>query len=138
MPDAPPEPASPSAGVVIRAARVSDFEGLAMIGAMPGFRSGTLRLPYRSPEETRHFLEGQGANDLALVAERDGAILGSAGWRRFEGRRAHIAAIGMGVHDAHVGRGIGTSNSKWAIGQRVTWRSGLRCRGAVSSRSGSA
>jgi len=109
MPDAPPEPASPSAGVVIRAARVSDFEGLAMIGAMPGFRSGTLRLPYRSPEETRHVLEGQGANDLALVAERDGAILGSAGWRRFEGRRAHIAAIGMGVHDAHVGRGIGTA-----------------------------
>jgi len=43
------------------------------------------------------------------VAERDGAILGSAGWRRFEGRRAHIAAIGMGVHDAHVGRGIGTA-----------------------------
>ena len=109
MPDASPVPKSPPAGLVIRAARVSDFEGLATISAMPGFRAGTLRLPFQSPEQTRKFLEGQGAGDLALVAERDGAILGSAGWRRFEGRRAHIAAIGMGVHDAHVGRGIGTA-----------------------------
>ncbi|RYC32814.1 GNAT family N-acetyltransferase [Lichenibacterium minor] len=96
-------------GVAVRAARVSDFEGVAAISAMPGFRHGTLRLPFRSPDETRRFLEGIGSDDLLLVAERDGAVLGTAGWRRAGGRRAHVAEIGMGVHDGHAGRGIGSA-----------------------------
>ena len=96
-------------GLVIRAARATDAEGVAAIAALPGFRHGTLRLPYRSPEETWRFLEGIGPDDLALVAERDGAILGQAGWQRFKGRRSHVAVIGMGVHDDHAGRGIGTA-----------------------------
>ena len=96
-------------GLIIRAARVTDAEGVAAIAALPGFRHGTLRLPYRSPEETRRFLEGIGPDDLALVGERDGAILGQAGWQRFKGRRSHVAVIGMGVHDDHAGRGIGAA-----------------------------
>ena len=96
-------------GLVVRAARATDAEGVAAIAALPGYRYGTLRLPYRSPEETRRFLEGIGPDDLALVAERDGAILGQAGWQRFKGRRNHVAVIGMGVHDDHAGRGIGTA-----------------------------
>ena len=84
-------------------------EGVAAIVAMPGSRHGTLRLPFRSPEETRRFLDSIGPDDLMLVAERDGAILGTAGWRRANGRRAHVAAVGMGVHDDHAGRGIGTA-----------------------------
>jgi putative acetyltransferase len=96
-------------GLVIRAARTTDAEGLAALAALPGFRYGTLRLPYRSPEETRRFLEGIGPDDLTLVAERDGAILGQAGWQRSKGRRSHVATIGMGVHDDHAGRGIGTA-----------------------------
>ena len=95
--------------LVIRAARATDAEGVAAIAALPGFRHGTLRLPYRCPEETRRYLEGIGPDDLALVAERDGAILGQAGWQRFKGRRSHVAVIGMGVHDDHAGRGIGTA-----------------------------
>ena len=101
--------APPLAGLLIRAARVIDFEAIAAISAMPSFRAGTLRLPFQSADLTRKFLESQGENDLSLVAERDGVVVGSAGWRRFAGRRLHAAAIGMGVHDAHVGRGIGTA-----------------------------
>lgn len=96
-------------GLVVRAARATDAEGVAAIAALPGYQYGTLRLPYRSPEETRRFLEGIGPDDLALVAERDGAILGQAGWQRFKGWRNHVAVIGMGVHDDHAGRGIGTA-----------------------------
>lgn len=109
MPDIPPRHANPPSGIVIRAARICDFEGVAAISALPGFRFGTMRLPHRSPEETRRFLEGVGPDDLSLVAERDGTVLGSAGWQRFKGRRSHVASIGLGVHDAHVGRGIGTA-----------------------------
>ena len=99
----------PPAGLVVRAARILDFEAIAAISAMPGFRAGTLRLPFQAAALARKFLEGQGENDLSLVAERDGVVVGSAGWKRFAGRRLHAAAIGMGVHDDHVGQGIGTA-----------------------------
>ncbi len=98
-----------SPGLAIRAARVLDFEAIAAISALPGFRAGTLRLPFQAAERTRKFLENQGENDLLLVAERDRIVVGSAGWTRFTGRRLHAAAIGMGVHDDHVGQGIGTA-----------------------------
>ena len=106
-----PSPAAPARpdGIAVRAARLSDAETLAAISALPGFRHGTLRLPFRGPDETRRFLEGIGPDDVFVVAERGGAVLGSAGWRRFAGRRAHAATVGMGVHDDHVGRGIGTA-----------------------------
>lgn len=109
MADPTREPVSLPSGLVIRAARVSDVESYAALAALPGFRHGTLRLPFRSPDETRRFLESIGPDDLLLVAERDGSILGSAGWSRSKGRRSHVAAIGMGVHDDHAGRGIGTA-----------------------------
>ena len=101
--------ARPPTGLVIRAARVLDSEAIAAVSAMPGFRAGTLRLPFQAADLTRKFLERHGENDLSLVAERDGIVVGSAGWKRFEGRRLHAAAMGMGVHDDHVGQGIGTA-----------------------------
>jgi putative acetyltransferase len=66
-------------------------------------------MPYRSPEESRRYLESIGPEDLALVAEQDGAVVGTAGWQRAKGRQQHVAGIGLGVHDDHVGRGIGTA-----------------------------
>ena len=99
----------PPAGLTIRAARLLDCEAIAAMSAMPGFRAGTLRLPFQAADHTRKFLEHQGENDLLLVAERDGIVVGSAGWKRYTGRRLHAAAIGMGVHDDHVGQGIGTA-----------------------------
>ncbi len=99
----------PSADVMIRAARTLDVEAITAMSGMPGFRAGTLRLPFQAADRTRKFLEEQGENDMLLVAERDGLVVGSAGWKRFTGRRLHAAAIGMGVHDDHVGQGIGTA-----------------------------
>lgn len=95
--------------LLIRAARPADAEAISTLCDMPGFRFGTLRLPHRGPDETRRHLEAVGPEDVALVAERGGAVLGTAGWMRFKGRRHHVARIGMGVHDAHVGRGIGSA-----------------------------
>lgn len=38
-------------------------------------------------------------------------MVGAAGLTRLIGRRAHAGGLGMGVHDDHVGRGIGTARA---------------------------
>lgn len=94
-------------GLVIRAARVEDAEAMTELANLPGFRAGTLRLPYSRPEQTRRWLEGMGAETTNLMAVLDGRIVGNAGLDRRDGRRRHAAGMGIGVHDDFTGRGIG-------------------------------
>ncbi|WP_299593547.1 GNAT family N-acetyltransferase [uncultured Tateyamaria sp.] len=68
-----------------------------------------MRLPYQSVSTTRERMWRGGTELVGLVAVRDDEIVGMATLRRFERRRLHVGAIGMGVHDAHVGQGIGTA-----------------------------
>lgn len=107
------EPAKQRSGkidaVEIRASRPSDAEGIAAIANLPGFRAGTLRLPFQSVEETRQWLEKSSPNSTGLVAVLDGQIVGNAGMNRLVGRRIHSANIGMGVHDDFTGCGIGSA-----------------------------
>ncbi|ACP27432.1 putative acyl-CoA N-acyltransferase, GNAT family protein [Sinorhizobium fredii NGR234] len=91
----------------IRAASVADWEALAVLRDLPGVRSGTLRLPFAPPEQTRRWLEGLTENDLIIVAELEGRIVGLAGLHRHKGRRQHAADLGMSVHDDYRRRGIG-------------------------------
>ncbi|MBB6484966.1 GNAT family N-acetyltransferase [Rhizobium lusitanum] len=95
--------------VTIRATRVSDAEAIAAIANLPGFRAGTLRLPFQNIEETRQWLEKPSPNSTGIVAEVDGQVVGSAGLTRLSGRRIHIGQIGMGVHDDFTGSGIGSA-----------------------------
>ena len=95
--------------VEIRAACPSDAEGIAAIANLPGFRAGTLRLPFQSVEETRQWLEKSPPNSTGLVAVLDGQIVGNAGLNRLAGRRIHSGSIGMGVHDDYTGCGIGSA-----------------------------
>lgn len=105
----PAQPLAPSeaGGFSIRSTRVTDFEQITVLSNLPLYRAGTLRLPFQSLEQTRKWLEGHGTNSLSIVAEIEGQIVGLAGLHRFDGRRLHAAALGMGVHDAFTGRGIG-------------------------------
>ncbi|MEM8663583.1 MAG: GNAT family N-acetyltransferase [Pseudomonadota bacterium] len=107
--DDPPEPREPAAiaQFTIRAARVADYEGIAALQALPGYRAGTLRTPFQSPEGTRKFLETQAPGNLMIVAVLEERIVGMAGLERYVGRRAHVASFGMGVHDDHRRQGIG-------------------------------
>ncbi|AWI59810.1 GNAT family N-acetyltransferase [Sinorhizobium fredii] len=91
----------------IRAASVADWEALAALRDLPGVRAGTLRLPFAPPEQTRRWLEGLTENDLIIVAEFEGRIVGLAGLHRHKGRRQHAADLGMSVHDDYRRRGIG-------------------------------
>lgn len=107
----PPPPAVATAppDLLIRAARESDAEVLNAISNLPGFRAGTLRLPYERVDATRAWLAGLKSGDTALVALRGGEVVGTASLIRLGGRRAHAAQLGMGVHDAFCGRGVGTA-----------------------------
>lgn len=95
--------------IELRAARPSDAEAIASIANLPGFRAGTLRLPFQSTEETQRWLDKPDPNSITLVAVLDGQVVGNAGLRRLAGRRIHSGSIGMGVHDDFTGRGIGSA-----------------------------
>ncbi|PRD41059.1 GNAT family N-acetyltransferase [Phyllobacterium phragmitis] len=102
-------PNAGAGGLTIRATRVEDCEALAALVNLPGFRAGTLRLPFQTIEGTRKWLENQSADTLNIVAVLEGRLVGHAGLNRHRGRRSHCAGIGMGVHDDHRGEGIGTA-----------------------------
>ena len=96
-------------GLVIRASCPDDAEAMAEMTALPGFRSGTLRLPYPRPEAVRSWLQSQSADTVNLMAVLDGRIVGNAGLNRYSGRRSHAAGLGIGIHDDFVGKGVGTA-----------------------------
>jgi L-phenylalanine/L-methionine N-acetyltransferase len=104
-----PEHPADSRRLLIRAARSDDLEALTALVNLPGFRAGTLRLPYQRTEVTRRWLENPDIDGLNIVALREGELVGQAGFERYRGRRAHVAYIGIGVHDDHRGTGIGTA-----------------------------
>jgi putative acetyltransferase len=111
----------PPSGLSIRPLAASDAEAMTALVNLPGFRSGTLRMPYQSPEQTRKWLENRGPDSLHIVAVLDGAIVGSAGLDRYRGRRVHAAGIGMGIHDEHQGRGIGAALLRELVDAADNW-----------------
>lgn len=102
MSEAPP-------AVTLRALGAEDWPDIAEMQAQPGFRWGTLRPPYESPDAIRKWLESRSPDDLYIAAEIEGRVLGLTDLTLGRGRRRHSAAIGMAVHDAWHGRGIGTA-----------------------------
>jgi putative acetyltransferase len=96
-------------GLLVRASRVEDCDALTALVNLPGFRSGTLRLPFQRTEQTKKSLEMERPGSLDLVAVLEEQIVGSAGFNRYTGRRSHAAGVGMGVHDDHWGKGVATA-----------------------------
>lgn len=95
--------------ITIRMARPSDAEAFCEIVTGPTAVWGTLQLPHQTPEAWRKRLEGNDPTwDYVLVAEVDGQVVGTAGLHRNRRpRNLHEAGLGMTVHDAYQGRGIG-------------------------------
>ncbi|MBO9196270.1 GNAT family N-acetyltransferase [Rhizobium sp. 16-449-1b] len=102
-----PSKAAPAGDIRVRALLSSDAEALAELTNLPGYRAGTLRLPYPSVNEVRKHAENPSPGALNLVVTLDDKIVATGGLNRFSGRRQHVASIGMGVHDDFVGRGFG-------------------------------
>jgi putative acetyltransferase len=95
--------------VIVRVCEASDMEAIADITSQPGVRRGTLAVGYRTPEAMASWFAGLPANSIALCAELDGRVVGHAGLVVAPPRRAHSAGLGLSVHDAWQGRGVGTA-----------------------------
>jgi L-phenylalanine/L-methionine N-acetyltransferase len=98
-------PATPR--VIVRACETSDMEALAALRSLPGVRHGTLSIGYRSAENTAAWFAKVPPGNLVLCAEVEGEIVGMAELARGKARRAHVGEIGLLVHDAWRGRGVG-------------------------------
>ena len=108
--DPPPTaPRTPPAGLAIRAREPGDWQEVAALMQLPRVRWGTLRLPFVSAEETRKWIEKASEGDVAIVAVLDARLVGAANVVRYKGRRDHVGAIGMAVHDDFHGCGIGAA-----------------------------
>lgn len=97
----------PLSEVTIRRLRPADAEAVAALQSLPGVRFGTLRLPYPRVDAVRAWIEAAGDADFLLAAFMGDLLVGIAGLHRQAGRRGHVGQIGMAVHDAWTGRGIG-------------------------------
>lgn len=94
-------------GLILRAREIGDAAAIAALHNLPGFRWGTMRIPYHSVEEVRRHIEQQPGDARSLVAILEGRIVGDINLLPSKGRRAHTGTIGMGVHDDYTRRGIG-------------------------------
>ncbi len=112
---------TPPTGLKLRAACADDVPALCEIANDPGYRWGTLRLPYQGLEETRLWFAGLTANDSLLVAELDGQLVGNGGLHRRTGRRHHSAMLGLGLRDAFQGRGIGNALMSALVDMADNW-----------------
>ncbi|MGA0599596.1 GNAT family N-acetyltransferase [Caulobacter sp. KR2-114] len=98
----------PPADIQIRALEAADFDDVAEIFAQPRAVWGTLQAPYLSVEarRARHLALPPGHTAIGAVV--DGKVIGAAGLHpEANRRRAHVASIGMAVHDGFAGRGAG-------------------------------
>ena len=108
---------------LIRRAEPDDFRALQRIHEQPRAIWGTLQLPYPSAQTWRQRLEQAVGGHYTLVACAREAIVGSLGLSVPERspRRAHVATIGLAVHDQWQGRGIGTALLKAAVELADRW-----------------
>lgn len=97
--------------VTIRSARPTDATALATYMAEPEVFAGLLQLPYPSPDRwaERLALPPAGSNNLHLVAELDGCVVGSAGVFSTGNhvRRRHASSLGISVAREAQRNGIG-------------------------------
>ena len=108
--------------ILIRAQEPADFAALAEVFSQPGVIWGTLVTPFITDEARRRALSPDTANVMRLVAVVEEKVVGGASLHRHERhRRGHAASLGMGVHDAYVGRGVGTAFMSAIVGVADNW-----------------
>jgi putative acetyltransferase len=109
--------------IEIRRIEPDDYSALREICAQPKVVWGTLQVPFPSLEIWKQRLAAQRDNFYGLVACVDGKVVGSASLAASASspRRRHAAEIGMSVHDAWQGRGIGSALLEAIVGLADGW-----------------
>jgi putative acetyltransferase len=111
----------PPLPVTVRGLRRDDVPALFEVYSCSGVIAGTLQMPFRSPEDLAQRLADAPPNLHRLVAEVDGKAVGSLTLDTGRWRTAHLGRLGMMVHDAHQGRGIGTALLAAAVELADRW-----------------
>lgn len=97
--------------IEVRHTEPEDYVALARIHAQPGVVHGTLQLPLPSIELWRKRLTEQTPDMVQLVAVVAGEVVGALVLmtESNRARRRHAGSFGMAVHDAWVGKGVGSA-----------------------------
>ncbi|OAJ59512.1 acetyltransferase [Paraburkholderia ginsengiterrae] len=95
--------------ITVRALESSDMDAFAEIMSLPGVRRGTLSLGYRNPVQLKAWCEQRLKHGVSVCATIGGRMVGHAGLGIHERSRAHGADLGVAVHDAYHGRGVGSA-----------------------------
>lgn len=110
------EAAAQRASVTLRAPREADLEAVNAMWNEPAVYSGTLQIPWHSPESRQQrFFEAvhASASDGRMIVAEDiatGVVVGTGSIHpESRPRRKHTAGIGMMVATEFHGRGVGTA-----------------------------
>ena len=100
--------------VTLRRATPDDAPAFVRIMGDPAVLANLMQVPYPSDSRWRQVLadnDAPGSTHLALVAEVDGRVVGSAGLHPVgpQLRRRHAAMLGISVVPEAQGRGVGTA-----------------------------
>lgn len=113
--------------IEIRHAQPDDYLALHRVFSQPRAAWGTLQMPYSSPEKWRERAAKPEEGGFSLVACVDGEVVGQLGLFINHGlRRRHTASLGMGVHDAYQGQGVGTALMTAAVDLADNWLNVIR------------
>ncbi|MFK7800099.1 MAG: GNAT family N-acetyltransferase [Anaerolineae bacterium] len=111
-----------SSKIIVRHSELKDLNDIHELQHGDRFVWGTLRLPHPSISPLRKQLENPADNIISLVAEIDGKVVGRLGLTTsVRPRRKHAGALGMGVHDAYAGRGVGTALMNAVVDMADNW-----------------
>lgn len=112
----------PPQNLILRAVEPDDWRDFVEMRSQPMVQANTLGLPWPSAAEWRKKLENPPPGFFHLGAILDGKLVGSAGAHGEQHpRRAHTAVIGMSVHDAFAGRGVGRALLEALIDRAENW-----------------
>lgn len=111
----------PRQPVIIRGQEADDWEDVAEIFEGERVIFGTAQLPYQSRDAIRDRIENPRPNLRVLVAVVDGRVVGTLGVQLGRGRQAHMAHLGMMVHDSYQGQGVGSALMEAAISLCERW-----------------
>ena len=115
----------------VRRASPNDAAAYAAIMGDPAVYPGLLQMPHTDTETWRVRLTeicAAGKHDLALVAELNGEVIGSAGLHPVGAgmRRRHVMALGIAVAAQAQGQGVGSALMQAMCDYADRWAGALR------------
>lgn len=107
----------------IRRAEPDDYVAYHEIYSCPKAFAGTLQLPYSSRELWRRRLMDPASGTYHLVAVVEDAVVGTFSIRTNldQPRQSHVGGVGMGVHDAWQGKGVGSAMMRAGLELADNW-----------------